>query len=181
MESSKKLKPGKWLYAIGALVIAFGVIASLAIAISYAAGSLANAKTVQVPGTAQLSLDKTGTYTMVYDYDPSNGSSAPITDFSKYSGLKFTLTQEQGGNDISVTSMSSNALQFSVTQTGTYKLSAAYASGTTPAAVMMVIAPVTVPTALIAIIFIIGVVGGISIIIVTSKKRKANKRLQASN
>lgn len=182
MDQLKKLKPSKLFYLIGALVIAAGVVCSIAIAVNSVMGTLGNAKKVQVPGTSQVNLDKTGTYTMMYGYYPSTSSRVSAADYSKYAGLTFTLTQKQSGDDVVVTTATSGIFDFKITQAGTYSLSGAYPSGKSASSVvMLLIDPTSVPSSLIAIIFMVGVCGGLAIIIVTSIKRKKNKKLQGSN
>jgi hypothetical protein len=176
MESNEKLKPGKWLYLIGVLLIVAAIIASVAVAMEAATEAYNSSKTAQVPGSCELSLDKTGIYSMAYAYDTSSGAKTPITDSSQYSGLKFTLTQEQGGNDVSVTSVVGNVMQFKITQAGTYKLSAAYASGKGPSADMLITPEGSMPMVLISVIFYVGFGASLVIIIATAILRKKNRK-----
>jgi hypothetical protein len=164
-------KPGRWLYWIGALVIVVGIVASIASALS----SLTGMKTVTVPGQTTLDLTKTGEYQITYAYSTSSGSNTAITDYSPYSDLKFTLTGENGGANVAVTSINDKQLKFTLTQAGKYKLNAAYSGKVGPSATVVLLPIGSIPGVLISIIFYGGLIVGIAIIVLTIILRRKNR------
>lgn len=175
MNNSKKLKPGRWLYLIGSLVIVAGIIISIALGVGAGLQMLENGKTVKVPGDSTLSFDKAGSYVMTFK---SAGDGKTTTDFSAYSALKFTLTGN--GKTDSLTSKF-NTVQFKIDKAGSYKLSAAYPNGNGPSAEMVIISGDGVNTVLIGVVFWVCLIGGVLIIIVTAVLRKKNKKLMYNN
>jgi hypothetical protein len=176
MESSKKLKPSKLFYLFGSLIIVAAIIASVAVALGAATEAYNSSKQAQVPGSTTLSFDKTGIYSIAYAYDTSSGAKTLITDYSKYAGLKFTLTQGQSGKNVPVTSAGNNMMQFNITQSGTYKFSAAYAGASSPTAIMFITPSGSLQTSIISIIFYFGFGVGLVIIIVTAILRRRNRK-----
>lgn len=165
-------KPGRWLYVIGALVIVAAIIASIASAV---APLLSGMKNVTVPGQTVLDLSKTGDYQMVYVYNTKNGSNTPITDYAAYSGMKFTLTPENGGASVAVTRMSDKQFTFTIAKAGKYQLVAAYSGKTGPSATLILMQMGASSTILISVIFYGGLVIGIGLIILTAVLRRKNR------
>jgi hypothetical protein len=177
MEPKAKLKPGKWLYLLGALIIVVGIVVTAAFAAVTATQMLSNKLSATVPGQTDLNLTKTGTYVMTYDYNSANGGKAKITNLSDYSGLKFTLTEKSDNSTVSISTIAGSAQEFKVTSPGTYTLSASYGSGSGPSAVMMIIsAGQSAVSAAVNVIFFVCLIAGVVIIIVTAVKRKKYKK-----
>lgn len=168
-----KIKPGRWLYWIGALLIVAGIVISVAVAANGAMAALGNSQKVQVPGTSSLELSKTGAYTLTYSKDASGN---PVTSGAAYAGLAFSL-KDSSGAAVAMKNVRGLVETFTIKTPGTYTLTAAYASGTSPSATMLLMAASSINTTLITVLFWVFLLAGVALIIVTAVLRRKNRKL----
>jgi hypothetical protein len=77
---------------------------------------------------------------------------------------------------VTIKSVGNNVMEFSVSNPGTYTLNAAYDSGTGPSAVMTIVSWGQYSTIVIGIVvFLVCLVAGVLVIILTAVKRKKNR------
>lgn len=172
-----KIKPGRWLYAIGALLIVVGIIAAIAVAANGAITAMRDAAKVKVPGKSVVQLEKTGDYSMTYS---ASSDGKPVTDTSAYKGLSFTLTSAEG-NTVSIKNLSGAVMTFTISKAGAYTLNAAYSGGNGPSATMALMPASSINGALIGGLFWAFLILGVALIVVTAVMRsKSRKRLTAN-
>jgi hypothetical protein len=175
MENNKKLIPGRWMYLLGVLIIAAGIVISAILITNLAGSAFKNGKTAQIPGQTELSLNKASTYTITYYYDPTGNKNAPITNYSKYDGLSFKLSEEQGGKNIPITSLSSGVMQFKTDASGKYMLNVSSPKGSGASAVMLIVPKSGITGAIIAAVFFSCAAAGFAVIIAAAILRKKHR------
>lgn len=166
-----KVKPGKWLYLIGVLLIVVGIVAAIAAAASAGLTAMQSSTKVDVPGTSTVQLDKTGIYTIAYYLSSDN---KPVIDPSPYKDMAYTL-KDAGGNPVAVTA-AGNAKVFTIQKTGAYTLATAYPGGSGPSATVIVMPASGINGALIGVLFWVFVIAGVAVIIVTAVLRSKNRK-----
>ncbi|ADU26175.1 hypothetical protein [Ethanoligenens harbinense] len=166
-----KVKPGKWLYLIGVLLIVVGIVAAIATAASAGMTAMQSATKVEVPGTSTVQVEKAGMYSIAF-YLSSDGK--PVLDTSPYKNMTFALT-DAAGNSVKVTS-AGKVFSFNATKTGAYTLVTAYPAGSGPSATMMVMPLSGINGALIGVLFWGFVIAGVVLIIVTAVLRSKNRK-----
>jgi len=153
---------------------------------------LQNALTrVVVPGTSELTLDKTGTYTIFHEAES-------VVDGTLYSvqniaGLRVTVTSEADGKQIAVVTPSGSSsysiaghsgvsvLAFEIAQPGRYRLTAAYANGQSEPQTVLAVGSGFVWTLVRTILSAIGVVflgfaGALALALTTFLRRRRMSR-----
>ncbi|NLJ30085.1 MAG: hypothetical protein GX424_00530 [Clostridiales bacterium] len=167
-----KVKPGRWLYAIGVLLIVAGIIVAGATAVNGAMSAMKDSIKMQAPGKSTVQLEKTGAYTMTY---AASSDGKPVTDTAAYQGLSFQLTDADGGS-VSVKSVSGTVMTFTVSKPGAYTMDAEYSGGSGPSATLMLMPTSGINGALISGIFWAFLIIGVALIVVTAVLRRKNRR-----
>lgn len=167
-----KVKPGRWLYVIGALLIVVGIIVAGATAANGAITAMQAAPEVQVPGKSTVQLEKTGIYSMTYS---ASSDGKTVTDTSAYKGLSFTLTGTDG-SIVSIKSVNDAVMTFTISKAGAYTLDAAYSGGKGPSATMALMPTSSINGTLINGIFWMFLIIGVAVIVVTAVMRSKNRK-----
>ena len=172
-----KVKPGRWLFVVGALLIVVGIIVACATAASGAMAAMRDAAKVQVPGKNTVQLDKTGVYSMTYT---ATSDGKPVTDTSAYKGLSFTLTGADG-NNVSIKNVSGAVMMFTISKAGAYTLDAEYSGGNGPSATIALMPTSGINATLINGIFWAFVILGVAVIVITAVMRSKNRKKLSAN
>lgn len=190
--SNIPIKPSRWYYVISLLVL-IGGWSLFTWFLFKNIGSLTDSLTqIVVPGQWDITLYKTGNYTVFYEYRSLVGTKIYTTNES-LSGLECVITSNTKGTPVALTPASVNStysmgsragvsvLNFSIEQPGTYEFSCGYSQGKEGSEIVLAIgqglAGKIAGTALggLAIFFGSGLIA-ISIAVVTfSKRRKAKQ------
>lgn len=138
--SNTPIKPSRWYYAIP-LLVWIGGSSLFSLFLFKDLGSLTDGLTqIVVPGQRDINLDKTGNYTVFYEYRSLVGNKVYATDES-LSGLECVITSKTTETQVDLAPASTNStysvgsragvsvLDFSIEQPGTYKFSCAYSQG----------------------------------------------------
>ena len=130
---------GSWLYLLAAALVIAGVLIFVDLLVLPFTGM----QRVAMPGTQQLTLTRSGTYTVVYEYQGSL-SGVAYDAARDEPGLRITVVDAATGQPVALTGVSHNlgryslgsrggysVARFTVDQPGTYAISAAYSTGQT--------------------------------------------------
>lgn len=170
--AKQKLKPGRWLYAVGILLIIVGIAVAGALAAGGAVTALKNAQKVQVPGKSTVELDQTGAYSITFTADASG---KPVTSYSAYSGLDFTLTGSDG-SQVKITKVGNAAHTFTIAQAGSYTLDAEYAGGSGASATAALMSAAGIHGTAIRAVFWVMLVAGVIVLVATAVLRRRDSR-----
>ena len=144
--------PSRWHYVIGAAVIGLGFILSLVILITSITNAFPDIRIV-VPGTHELELESTGTYTIFYEYRSTVDGKKYLTgeSLSTISGIDIRLESKGdaqqiplenpfGSTSYTVGSRSGESLfEFDIDEPGEYILTAEYENDRTEPEVVFAI------------------------------------------
>lgn len=195
--SSSTIKPSRWYYVVSLLVLISG-ISCFVLFLFKNLGNLTNELTqIVVPGQRDITLSKTGNYTVFYEYKSIVGNKIYTTNES-LAGLECVVTSNTTGTPVALAPASVNStysvgsragvsvLNFSIEQPGTYKFSCGYSQGKEGSEVVLAIGQgftgKIAGTVLggLAIFFGSGSIG-IAIAVVTFlRRRKAKQQLNNS-
>lgn len=170
--AKRKLKPGRWLYAVGILLIIAGIAVTVALAAGGAMTALKSAQKVQVPGKSTVELDQTGAYSITFTADASG---KPVTSYSAYSGLDFTLTGPDG-SPVTITKVGSTARTFTIARAGSYTLDAEYAGGSGESATAALMSASGIHGGAISAVFWVMLAAGAAVLVVTAVLRRRDSR-----
>jgi hypothetical protein len=140
--SPAKIKPSKWFYVVGIVVLIVGPVVSSVFLFSTIfsnLGNMAEIPSVQVvvPGSSDITLSQEGKYTIFYEYRSLVGNRIYSTG-EEIPGLQINLVSKETGNEIPLSGASVNRtytvgsrsgiglLDFVIEQPGVYELSASY-------------------------------------------------------
>ncbi|HET9017314.1 MAG TPA: hypothetical protein VFN57_17045 [Thermomicrobiaceae bacterium] len=129
--------PSRWLYLLAAaLVVAGAAIFTVLVVLPFN-----DMQRVTMPGTQQVTLTRSGTYTIVYEYRGSLHGMR-YSAGQDYPDLTITVTNSSTGQPVPVSAVSHtlgqytlgsrsgySAAQFTVAQPGTYAVTATYPAG----------------------------------------------------
>lgn len=176
MINSKKVKPPKWFYLLGVLII----VAAFAAQIAFTVHTGDHVQYANVPGSTKIALGSAGTYQINYYQNTTDGKKDLITDTSVYADLKYTLTQDSSGQNISITANNTvkdwQTMQFSVSKSGEYTLKADYNGKSSPSAKIVVSLLSSPISTAFTWVFRIIALSGVVMIIATIILRKKNKQ-----
>jgi hypothetical protein len=131
--------PSRAWYVVAVLVAVGAIAAAVWLAVSRIGGMADGLVQVVVPGSADLMLDKPGTYTIFHERVSQAGGRLYTSE--SISGLRVTVRSGKTGNDVALrrTATSSqynlggrsgiSAFAFDIDAPGTYRLTAAYDDG----------------------------------------------------
>ena len=141
--SPEKLKPSRWFYVIGIVILIVGPAVSSAVLFSSVFSNVGNmaaelqSTQVIVPGSGDITLQQTGKYTIFYEYRSVVGNRIYSTG-EDIPGIQVNLVSKESGDEIPLSSTSVNRtytigsrsgiglFDFAIDQPGTYELSASY-------------------------------------------------------
>ncbi len=136
----QKIRPGRWLYVVAGVFFVAGWAFFVVILWTSISGIGEGLKQVVVPGEAELTLDKPGSYTIFHEYESVVGHRIYSSNRG-VPGLECSLRSKATGAEIEVLRSSSNTtysmggrsgtayLTFHIVQPGVYVLSAQYPEG----------------------------------------------------
>lgn len=141
--SPEKLKPSRWFYVIGIVILIVGPAVSSAVLFSSVFSNVGNmaaelqSTQVIVPGSGDITLQQTGKYTIFYEYRSvvgnriySTGENIPgiiVNITSKDTGDELPFSSTAAKSSYSIGSRSGIGLfDFVIDEPGIYELSAAY-------------------------------------------------------
>ena len=196
MVNGKNSVPSRWYYAVGATVLVAGLIAFivfLVISINRISESLPQIQVV-VPGTHEIHLAESGTYTVFYEHRSVIDNKVYSTAVS-LSGLSVTLYSEDYSREIMLSAPAGSTtyetggrsgrsiFEFEIEETGTYVLNASYPEGVGGYDIVLAVGQfkllgLILGTLLgsLAILFGALIVGGVIIIVTYIRRRKAVKQ-----
>lgn len=131
--------PGRTWYVVAALVVVGAVAAAVWLAVSRLGGIADGLVQVVVPGSADLALDKPGTYTIFHERVSQAGGRLYTAE--SISGLRVTVRSGTTGGDVALRRPATasrydfggrsgiSAFAFDIDAPGTYRLTAAYDDG----------------------------------------------------
>jgi hypothetical protein len=137
-----RIKPSRWFYVIGIVILVGGPITSSIFLFSAAIsniGDMTEVPSVQVvvPGTNDITLSQTGKYTVFYEYRSMVGNRIYSTG-ENIPGIQVNLVSKDTGAEIPLSAASMNStytiggrsgiglFDFVIDQPGIYELSASY-------------------------------------------------------
>ena len=137
---AQEIRPGKWLYGLAAVIFVAGWALFAVILWKSLSGIGEGMQQVVVPGSAELTLAKPGSYTIFHEYESVVGSR--IYSASRgVPGLECSLRSKATGASVEISPSHSNStysmarrsgvsvLDFRIDQPGIYILTAGYPSG----------------------------------------------------
>jgi hypothetical protein len=140
--TEKKIKPSRWFYVIGIIVLIGGPTISSAFLFSTVVSNIGNmtevpSMQVVVPGRGDITLSQTGKYTVFYEYQSMVGNRIYSTG-EHIPGIQVNLVSKDTGTEIPLSSASMNStytiggrsgiglFDFTIDKPGMYELSASY-------------------------------------------------------
>lgn len=141
--SPEKLKPSRWFYVIGIVILIVGPVVSSAVLFSSVFSNVGNmaaelqSTQVIVPGSGDITLQQTGKYTIFYEYRSMVGNRIYSTSenipgiivkiISKDTGDELPFSSASSSSSYSIGSRSGIGLfDFVITEPGIFELSASY-------------------------------------------------------
>lgn len=200
--SQTKIKPSRWFYVIGIVVLIAGPAISSIFLFSTMVSTmntLTEIPSIQVvmPGRNDMTLSQTGKYTIYYEYQSvvgnrvySTGEDLPgiqVNLMSKDTGTEIPLSRTSMGTSYTVGGRSGVSLfDFTIDKPGTYELAASYPSSIQGPQIVLAIFQTSSVDKMIgsimgtvfgglAIVFV-PFAAGIAIIVITFLKRRKAKR-----
>lgn len=143
MASRQSVRPGRRWYVIALAIFLIGSLLAGVLAYRFVTGllNLTDSLTqVVVPGTADLTLEDSGDYTIFYEYQSVVDGRVYITG-AAVPGLDVSLVSKENGSPVTLSSPGTSTtytvgdragvsiLAFSIDRPGTYELSASYPPG----------------------------------------------------
>lgn len=143
MVARQSIRPGRHWYVAAGAVFLIGSLLAGVLAYRFVSGllNLTDSLTqVVVPGTADLTLEDSGDYTIFYEYQSVVDGRVYMTGES-VPGLDVSLVSREDGSPVALTSPATrttynvgeragvSVLSFSIDRPGTYELSASYLPG----------------------------------------------------
>jgi hypothetical protein len=137
---AQQIRPGRWLYGVAALLFVAGWVLFAVILWTSLSGINEGMQQVVVPGSAELNLDKAGSYTIFHEHESAVGNRIYSTSRG-VPGLESSLRSKATGAPVELTRSFSNTkysmggrsgtsyLSFRIEQPGVYILSAEYPHG----------------------------------------------------
>jgi len=193
----EKIRPGKvWYVAAGITGVCFIFLFAFFIvsAVTCATDSITNR--FSVPGTASMPIDKTGKYTLYFEYDSVMGGKA----YHAYdiSDMLFTLTNQDTGENIklndsvinsyySINGISGKSIfDFEIDEPGQYVLETLYDSGSGQDAILAIGQPFAVQMVIriflaIGSFFLALIIPAIIIVVTVVKRSKIKKERSQKN
>lgn len=189
--SCEKRAPSRWWYGVAGLVFAAGWV-GFAVFLFLMLGGISQGLTQLIlPGSHQLSLDRTGQYTVYYEYQSVVGNRVFSTP-EALPGIECRLT-DSGGNPVALspsgTSISFSSggrsgfsvLEFDIAEPGRYVFSGDYPAGTSGPDVVFSIGQGLGTRILVTVLGALGIVFGCiiaaaAIALITFLKRRAARR-----
>jgi hypothetical protein len=141
--SPQKLKPSRWFYVVGIVILIVGPVVSSVVLFSSVFSNLGNmaaeiqSTQVVVPGSSDITLQQTGKYTIFYEYRSMVGNRIYSTD-ENIPGIIVNIVSKDTGDGIPLSSASTNSsyslgsrsgiglFDFDIDEPGIYELSASY-------------------------------------------------------
>jgi hypothetical protein len=141
--SPQKLKPSRWFYVVGIVILIVGPVVSSVVLFSSVFSNLGNmaaeiqSTQVVVPGSSDITLQQTGKYTIFYEYRSMVGNRIYSTD-ENIPGIIVNIVSKGTGDGIPLSSASTNSsyslgsrsgiglFDFDIDEPGIYELSASY-------------------------------------------------------
>ena len=190
------MTPSRWYYVLAGLVLGAG-LAGFGLFLFHGISGLTGGMTqVVVPGEHELTLSKTGAYTVFHEYQSVVDKKVYSMTQGAISGLQCSLRSKLSGEEIPLTQSGMNAtysmgsrsgvsvLDFRIDSPGIYVLSAAYSPGSEGPETVLSVGQGFLKQLLLTILGSIGImfgaVGGAVAIAATTfvKRRKSRKQIQ---
>jgi hypothetical protein len=184
--------PGRKMYAVALLIVLVGSIAAATVAYIRLSGLADHVPQVVVPGDADLTLSRAGTYTIYLErdavvngrlYSTGDGIEAMQVRISSATGSPIEMSRPSISSNYSVSGRSGTAvLAFTIAEPGPYHLSASYADGSTEPEGVLAVGlgvPERILTTILQAMSIAGisfVVGVIVAIVTFVKRRRVTRR-----
>ena len=141
--SPQKLKPSRWFYVVGIVILIVGPVVSSIVLFSSVFSNLGNmaaeiqSTQVIMPGSSDITLQQTGKYTIFYEYRSMVGNRIYSTG-ENIPGIIVNIVSKGTGDGIPLSSTSTNSsyslgsrsgiglFDFDIDEPGIYELSASY-------------------------------------------------------
>jgi hypothetical protein len=192
--SISNVRPSRWYYGFGILIIALAGAYSLSTAFSTFSEMQNQLQQFLVPGSTELSQAESGEYVIFYESESEFQGNVYLTGESK-PGLQIEVKNKTTGSRVATyilpgrTSFSMGGrsgvslLAFNIDSTGVYEISARYPNGAREPQVVLSVGHGFVEGILsqmwkLAIIYLGSMVLGIAVIVLTYMKRQKAQKLQ---
>ena len=174
VEPSQRIRPGRWLYLVAAVVFAAGALPLGFLTVSLISALSANTIHVIAPGKADITFAESGTYTINYEYQTTLDSRTFNTP-PEFPSMELALVSTAFGTRVPIRAASASATyevgstkgaaiaEFTIDRPGTYTLASQYPGGETGPEVALAIGRGS-PGAIIFAIF--GILGASGLLLV---------------
>jgi len=194
--SDQNIKPSRWYYALAVIVFIIGSALFAWLLFKNLSGLTDRLMQVIVPGTAVITLNEPGKYTIFYEYQSVVGNRVYSTG-QNLSGLECALISKATGSPVPLSRSSTNStysvggrsgvsvLDFTVKEPGTYEFSAWYSEGQEGPQIVLAIGHGFTGKLLkiilggLAILFVSIAIGVVIAVVTFSKRRKAKGQVQS--
>ena len=186
-----KIRPGRWLYAVSAAILVFGVVGFILLLISGINKSMDKLDNrIIVPGKSVIELNESGKYNIYFEYKSEldgqiysnknlNGLTCIITNLD--SGVEITLKNPKIDMNYNLINRSGyNIYEFIIDSPGRYELNSWYPSGEGDKAVLVIeqgfAETLTINILLCLASLFLGIGGGVIIFVITLFMRNRAKK-----
>jgi len=192
----KDIKPSKGYYYLAGLIFVIGVSAVAFFMWTNLMGLTDQLKQVLAPGTSEVILEETGTYTIFHEYRSVYQGQA-FSSRGNLSGLRCSLVQKETGRPVSIEGISYSATYerggrkaegvwtFEISQPGVYIMTTSYQDNATVPVHILAVGHGFLAKLLkliftnIALFFVTMFISGGIVVITDQKRKKAKARLMA--
>lgn len=189
--ASTGIKPGRWLYALSALILVAGIASFVLVLLNGLKSMEGSLARIAVPGKYDINLKEPGKYIVFYEYRSVIGNKVYETGLripniscsiaSKATGQQITLSSPSASYSYSTGKAGIGVLEFTIGQPGHYEISAWYSEGRQGPEIVLAIGKGFGTQLMTTIITCIAILGGsvalaIAIFIITLIKRRRVKQ-----